>query len=214
MDSKKTPYERASCGTTIRSTPLMTKVPCGVIHGKSARNISCSFSSPVVLFLRRTTIESGDSYVFIARFAYCSSQRNSPKENLTSLSSNFLPEWSEIRENSLNTRSAPPSTKSVNDFIWLSTRLGSLMSGSRNFPKYFCGRTDFCFAILTRYPCGVVRRRIKTLIRFLLKGFPALKPFTKSAARTQSARSKCFGILYEVFCGVKYLNPFFLFCFG
>src|SRR3989338_2872346 len=166
MDSKKTPYERASCGTTIRSTPLMTKVPCGVIHGKSARNISCSFSSPVVLFLRRTTMLSGDSYVFIARFAYCSSQRNSPKLNLTSLSSNFLQEWSEMGENSLNTRSAPPYTKSWNDFICASTRLGNFTSGSRNFPKYFWGRTDLSFAIITTYPCGVVRRRMKTLLDF------------------------------------------------
>src|SRR3989344_919291 len=45
------------------------KAPCAVIHGKSARKISCSFSSPVVLFLRRTTIESGASNVRMVRFA-------------------------------------------------------------------------------------------------------------------------------------------------
>src|SRR3989338_1385849 len=96
-------------------------------------------------------------------------------------------------ENSLNTRSAPPATKSWNDFICASTREGNFTKGSRNFPKYFCGRTDLSFAITINCPCGVIGRRIKKL--FSKKGFPAPKPFTKSATATQSASSKCRGIL-------------------
>ena len=53
--------------------------------------------------------------------------------------SNFLPALSLIDENSLKTLSAPPPTNSVNEPIWLSTKLGSLINGSRKRPKYFCG---------------------------------------------------------------------------
>src|SRR3990167_4743055 len=158
----------------MRSTPLMTKVPCGVIHGKSARNISCSFSSPVVLFLRRTTIESGDSYVFIARFAYCSSQRNSPKLNLTSLSSNFLPEWSEMGENSLNTRSAPPATKSWNDFYLCLNEGGKFHQGLAELSEVLLRSHRFEFRHNNKLSMQRCRRRIKKLLN---KRLPRTKTF-------------------------------------
>src|SRR3989338_734172 len=65
-----------------------------------------------------------------------------------SFSSYFFPAWSVIGENSLKTRSAPPSTNCRKESSCDSTRLGNFTSGSRKRPKNFCGRTAVCvFAI-------------------------------------------------------------------
>ena len=53
---KKTPKERASCGTITRSTPLIMKVPWAVIKGNSDIKISCSFSVPKILFFNFTRV--------------------------------------------------------------------------------------------------------------------------------------------------------------
>ena len=45
--------------TITRSVPLMMKVPCSVIIGKSPMKTVCSRISPVSLFTKRTVIESG-----------------------------------------------------------------------------------------------------------------------------------------------------------
>src|SRR6185312_1704783 len=108
-------------------------------------------------------------------FAFCSSMRRSAKENFTSSSSNFLPEWSEIGENSLKTRSAPPSTNSRNEAIWLSTSEGIFTSGSRNFPKNFCGSAVLVLAIaksgyaqrgFDAPPCNIIKLSCKKMTLF------------------------------------------------
>ena len=53
------PGERTSCVTMTRSVPLMMKVPCSVIIGKSPMKTVCSRISPVSLLTKRTVIESG-----------------------------------------------------------------------------------------------------------------------------------------------------------
>ena len=50
--------------TITRSVPLMMNVPCSVIIGNCPMKTVCSRISPVSLFTKRTTIESGDSYVW------------------------------------------------------------------------------------------------------------------------------------------------------
>ena len=56
---KYTPGERTSCDTTMRSVPLMMKVPRSVIIGKSPMKTVCSLISPVAAFMKRAVTKSG-----------------------------------------------------------------------------------------------------------------------------------------------------------
>ncbi len=56
---KYTPGDRTSCETTMRSVPLMMKVPRAVIMGKSPMKTVCSLISPVVEFMNRAVTKSG-----------------------------------------------------------------------------------------------------------------------------------------------------------
>ena len=56
---KMTPGERTSWETTTRSVPLMTKVPFGVIIGKSPMKTVCSLISPVDAFMKRARTKIG-----------------------------------------------------------------------------------------------------------------------------------------------------------
>ena len=56
---KYTPGERTNCETITRSAPLMIKVPCSVINGKSPKNTSCDLISPVSLFVKRNVTCNG-----------------------------------------------------------------------------------------------------------------------------------------------------------
>ena len=56
---KYTPGDRTSCDTTIRSVPLMMKVPRSVIIGKSPMKTVCSLISPVAEFMKRAVTNSG-----------------------------------------------------------------------------------------------------------------------------------------------------------
>ncbi len=60
---KYTPGERTSWDTITRSAPLMMKVPCSVISGKSPMNTSDSLISWVSRLVRRTVTLSGAAYV-------------------------------------------------------------------------------------------------------------------------------------------------------
>src|SRR3990167_5781971 len=105
-------------------------------------------------------------------------------------------------ENSFNTHSTPPSTKSRKEAICDSTSEGNLTSGSRNLPKYFCGRTCFVFAILQQAIHRCLRHLgVRTVIKFSYENasFDASSLCLKSATVTQSANSKCVGSIYEVF---------------
>ena len=57
--SKYTPGDRTSWLTTTRSVPLMTKVPLGVIIGKSPMNTVWLLISPVVLLVNSAVTKSG-----------------------------------------------------------------------------------------------------------------------------------------------------------
>src|ERR1700737_1026423 len=57
--SKYTPGERTSCDTTTRSVPLMTKVPLGVMSGKSPMNTVWLLISPVVLLVNSAVTNIG-----------------------------------------------------------------------------------------------------------------------------------------------------------
>ena len=56
---KYTPGDRTSCDTTMRSVPLMMKVPRSVIMGKSPMKTVCSLISPVCAFMNRAVTNSG-----------------------------------------------------------------------------------------------------------------------------------------------------------
>src|SRR3989344_7397104 len=58
---KKTPGLRISWEITTLSTPLIIKVPLGVIKGKSDKNNSCSLYWSVLLFLKLTLTFKGAS---------------------------------------------------------------------------------------------------------------------------------------------------------
>ena len=57
--SKYTPGLRTSCETTTRSVPLMTKVPLGVMSGKSPMNTVWLLISPVVLLMNSAVTNIG-----------------------------------------------------------------------------------------------------------------------------------------------------------
>ena len=58
-----TPGERTSWLTTTRSVPLMMKVPCSVMIGKSPMKTVCSLISPVSEFKKRARTKMGWEYV-------------------------------------------------------------------------------------------------------------------------------------------------------
>ena len=53
------PGDRTSWVTITRSVPLMMKVPCSVIMGKSPMKTFCSRISPVSRFTKRTVMKRG-----------------------------------------------------------------------------------------------------------------------------------------------------------
>ena len=57
------PGDRTSWVTMTRSVPLMMKVPCFVIMGKSPMKTFCSRISPVTRLTNRTVMKSGAAYV-------------------------------------------------------------------------------------------------------------------------------------------------------
>ena len=59
LTPKYTPGERTSWETTMRSVPLMMKVPRSVIIGKSPMKTVCSLISPVCAFMKRAVTNSG-----------------------------------------------------------------------------------------------------------------------------------------------------------
>src|SRR6266571_8064871 len=61
--SKYTPGERTSWLTTTRSVPLMTKVPFGVMSGKSPMNTVWLLISPVLLLMNSAVTNIGAEYV-------------------------------------------------------------------------------------------------------------------------------------------------------
>ena len=56
---KSTPGERTSWETTTRSVPLMMKVPCSVMMGKSPMKTVCSLISPVSELRKRARTKIG-----------------------------------------------------------------------------------------------------------------------------------------------------------
>ena len=57
------PGERTNWVTMTRSVPLMMKVPCSVILGKSPMNTFCFRISPVSRFTKDTAMNRGAAYV-------------------------------------------------------------------------------------------------------------------------------------------------------